>query len=357
MFQQAAATPGAAPTAAAPTPGATTRRPGAASAATATPSAERLAEGRRRPGERRALPARSVPAAAAHAGAVDPSAAAPSGAGAIRATGRRRPTRQRARRHARRRRHRAGLRHPDLRARPTSAAATSAPHLPQDWMVACDKDRRDQVPPEAGEPEGHRGQRAPAPPSRRRQRHGTGQWIVNVDFTTGPEPGQPDRRSPRASTEQHAPAMQVADRARRRRAVRADDQRAHLGLRADQRHLHQKSAPRPGERPQVRRAAADLQQVAGRAISATLGKASLKAGLLAGAIGLGLVIIYSFIYYRALGIITIASLAVTGWLDLRAGRRCSAMIIGFTLTLAGIAGLHRGRRYHGRLVRRVLRTR
>jgi preprotein translocase subunit SecD len=72
-------------------------------------------------------------------------------------------------------------------------------------------------------------------------------------------------------------------------------------------------------------------------ISATLGKESLKAGLIAGAIGLGLVLIYSFIYYRALGFITIASLMVSGLLIYA----CISLLggaIGFTLTLAGVAG-------------------
>ena len=40
--------------------------------------------------------------------------------------------------------------------------------------------------------------------------------------------------------------------------------------------------------------------------------AQLKAGLLAGGIGLILVVIYSLIYYRALGLVTIASLLVSG---------------------------------------------
>jgi preprotein translocase subunit SecD len=72
-------------------------------------------------------------------------------------------------------------------------------------------------------------------------------------------------------------------------------------------------------------------------VSPTLGVDQLKAGLLAGGIGLVLVIIYSLIYYRALGLVTIASLAVSGGLTY-------AMLvilgkqIGFTLTLAGIAG-------------------
>lgn len=72
-------------------------------------------------------------------------------------------------------------------------------------------------------------------------------------------------------------------------------------------------------------------------VSATLGTDQLKAGLLAGGIGLFLVIIYSLVYYRALGLVTIASLIVSGGLTY-------AMLvilgkhIGFTLTLAGIAG-------------------
>ncbi len=72
-------------------------------------------------------------------------------------------------------------------------------------------------------------------------------------------------------------------------------------------------------------------------ISATLGKASLNAGLLAGAIGLGLVIIYSFIYYRALGIVTIASLCVSAAMVYACVVELG-VIINFTLTLAGIAG-------------------
>jgi preprotein translocase subunit SecD len=72
-------------------------------------------------------------------------------------------------------------------------------------------------------------------------------------------------------------------------------------------------------------------------ISATLGRASLNAGLLAGAIGLGLVIIYSFIYYRALGIVTIASLLISAGLVYACVVELG-VIINFTLTLAGIAG-------------------
>jgi preprotein translocase subunit SecD len=72
-------------------------------------------------------------------------------------------------------------------------------------------------------------------------------------------------------------------------------------------------------------------------ISATLGTSQLKAGLLAGGIGLILVVIYSLIYYRALGFVTIASLLVSGALTYA----CLVILatqIKFTLSLAGIAG-------------------
>ncbi|MEP6597888.1 MAG: protein translocase subunit SecD [Actinomycetota bacterium] len=72
-------------------------------------------------------------------------------------------------------------------------------------------------------------------------------------------------------------------------------------------------------------------------VSPTLGDAQLKAGLLAGGIGLLLVVIYSLFYYRALGLVTIASLVVSGVLTYG----CLVILgtqIGFTLTLAGIAG-------------------
>ena len=73
-------------------------------------------------------------------------------------------------------------------------------------------------------------------------------------------------------------------------------------------------------------------------ISPTLGKASLHAGLIAGAIGIGLVILYSFLYYRALGVVTISSLLVSGSL-IYASVCLLGAAIGFTLTLAAIAGL------------------
>lgn len=72
-------------------------------------------------------------------------------------------------------------------------------------------------------------------------------------------------------------------------------------------------------------------------VSPTLGADQLNAGLLAGGLGLGLVLLYSLLYYRGLGLVTVGSLAIAGslvyLLFLLLGKW-----IGFTLTLAGIAG-------------------
>jgi preprotein translocase subunit SecD len=72
-------------------------------------------------------------------------------------------------------------------------------------------------------------------------------------------------------------------------------------------------------------------------VSATLGLASLRAGLLAGAIGLAVVFVYCLFYYRALGVLTILSLALSG-LIVYAVLILLGRGIGFTLDLAGVAG-------------------
>jgi preprotein translocase subunit SecD len=42
-------------------------------------------------------------------------------------------------------------------------------------------------------------------------------------------------------------------------------------------------------------------------VSPTLGSTQLRAGLIAGLLGLGLVIVYSLLYYRGLGLVTVFS--------------------------------------------------
>jgi preprotein translocase subunit SecD len=70
----------------------------------------------------------------------------------------------------------------------------------------------------------------------------------------------------------------------------------------------------------------------------TLASDQLSAGLIAGAIGLGLVLIYCLLYYRGLGLVVVASLMIAG-LVTYAVVLAMSQAVGFTLTLPGIAGL------------------
>jgi preprotein translocase subunit SecD len=73
-------------------------------------------------------------------------------------------------------------------------------------------------------------------------------------------------------------------------------------------------------------------------VSPQLGGDQLSAGIWAGIAGLALVVLFCFLYYRGLGIVVVVSLLaagiLTGTLVILLGKG-----IGFTLTLAGIAGL------------------
>jgi preprotein translocase subunit SecD len=81
-----------------------------------------------------------------------------------------------------------------------------------------------------------------------------------------------------------------------------------------------------------------FQQESVESITPQLGSSYLHAGLIAAAIGLALVVCYSFFYYRGLGIVSVSSLAIAALLSY-----LSVVLLsdyeGFALTLAGIAGL------------------
>lgn len=81
-----------------------------------------------------------------------------------------------------------------------------------------------------------------------------------------------------------------------------------------------------------------LEFATSQSVSATLGVSSLQAGLLAGLIGLVLVAAYMVFLYRGMGVAAVLELAmfglVVGGLILLLGEYA-----GFTLTLAGIAGI------------------
>ena len=81
-----------------------------------------------------------------------------------------------------------------------------------------------------------------------------------------------------------------------------------------------------------------LQRLSVQTVSATLGSASLRAGLAAGIGGLALVLLYIILYYRALGIVALLGLLLTGlyiWPVIAYLGHTS----GFALTLAGVTGV------------------
>src|SRR4030095_15037679 len=68
-------------------------------------------------------------------------------------------------------------------------------------------------------------------------------------------------------------------------------------------------------RPRVVRYAArpvDLERQSVQTVSASLGEDSLRAGIIAGFVGLALVALYMLLYYRALGVVVIVGLTVWG---------------------------------------------
>jgi preprotein translocase subunit SecD len=73
-------------------------------------------------------------------------------------------------------------------------------------------------------------------------------------------------------------------------------------------------------------------------VSAKLGGDQLQAGVIAGLIGLGLVIAYSLLYYRGLAIVVVLSLAIAGGITY-AFTVLLGQAMGFALNLPGIAGL------------------
>ena len=73
-------------------------------------------------------------------------------------------------------------------------------------------------------------------------------------------------------------------------------------------------------------------------VSPQLGAAQLEAGLIAAGVGLLLVVLYSFLYYRGLGIVSVLSLMIAALLSYLSVVALSRYY-GFSLSLSGVAGL------------------
>jgi preprotein translocase subunit SecD len=81
-----------------------------------------------------------------------------------------------------------------------------------------------------------------------------------------------------------------------------------------------------------------LKQEAVQTVSATLGKDSLRAGLIAGGIGIGLVILFMLVYYRALALVVVAGLLVSAAL-VWSVIAYLGQSRGLALSLAGCTGI------------------
>ncbi|MGH3185572.1 MAG: protein translocase subunit SecD, partial [Streptosporangiaceae bacterium] len=82
----------------------------------------------------------------------------------------------------------------------------------------------------------------------------------------------------------------------------------------------------------------DLKPLYVTSVSAQVGRNQLDVGLMAAAIGLVLVVVYAFVYYRGLGIVSVSSLAIAALITYLAVVLLS-LYQNFKLELAGIAGL------------------
>jgi preprotein translocase subunit SecD len=221
----------------------------------------------------------------------------------------------------------------------STAGASNAPD--SDWLVACDRTLPEKY---ILRPASLKGTVVSSASSTLSQgANGTvgTAWIVNVDFT-GKGQGQWSDLTEKISTTSGCPASKAPEC---QLAVVLDgvvqsspviDGRI-AGSAQITGSFSQKSA---GDLANVLKFGAlpiAFDKSEAVSVSATLGKQSLHAGLLAGLIGLGLVVIYSFIYYRAMGIVTVFSLLISGVLTYA----CVVLlgqVINFTLSLAGIAG-------------------
>jgi preprotein translocase subunit SecD len=82
----------------------------------------------------------------------------------------------------------------------------------------------------------------------------------------------------------------------------------------------------------------ELERQTVQTVSATLGEDSLRAGLIAGAVGLAAVALYMMLYYRALGLVVVLGLGIWGSL-LYAVISWLGVTQGLALTLAGVTGI------------------
>ncbi|MDP9460926.1 MAG: protein translocase subunit SecD, partial [Actinomycetota bacterium] len=162
-------------------------------------------------------------------------------------------------------------------------------------------------------------------------RQGTGEWVVNLDF---------DNEASSAWAEYTAAnignAVAITLDGRVISAPRINSAIAGGGTEITG-GFDQESATELANQLKYGALPLTFTQATAQSISTELGAEQLRAGLVAGAIGIALVFVYALFYYRLLGLVMIASLALSAVIVYA----CLVLLgrqIGFTLSLAGIAG-------------------
>ncbi|NLT26576.1 MAG: protein translocase subunit SecD [Microbacteriaceae bacterium] len=176
----------------------------------------------------------------------------------------------------------------------------------------------------------------------------TGQWVVNLEFdATGTEQFREVTQRLYAIGAQVDPTTGMLDQTRSRFAVTMDnlvitaptanavitDGRAQISG-----SFTEASSKALADQLKFGALPFSFETKSSQTISATLGTWQLQAGLIAGAIGLALVVVYSLFQYRALGLVTIASLTLLGVVAYLVVTFLSNQE-GYRLSLAGVAGL------------------
>ena len=227
---------------------------------------------------------------------------------------------------------------------------------PNKQYAACETDGTRQVRPRQGGQGGRH--RRSTPRSAGRPARAPAEWLVQLDFkskgaTSSGRQGHhrpPSTRSRAAQPGRHRP--------RRRGDLRSRSSRSPItGGRAQISGSFNQKSTAAELADQLKYGALPLkfERSSIEEVSSTLGDDQLRGGLIAGAIGLALVVIYSLLYYRGLGIVAVLSLVVASILTYAA-----VVVLGHSSRVPPVAAAHhrpdRLDRHHRRLLHRLLRT-
>ena len=171
----------------------------------------------------------------------------------------------------------------------------------------------------------------------------TGQWVTNLNFSGSGQKKFATLTGNAACATAGTPQQEIAiilDHVVISNPPVATDVQCHVGITQGGQITGQTQAEAQFLAPLISSGALPLtlHQIDRNTVSATLGSDSLRAGLIAGAIGLAATFLYVLLYYRGLGLVIWVGLTVAGLLNVGVVL-LMGKYQGFTLTLAGIAGL------------------